>query len=40
MLFQDWYKEKYFRIQDKALALPEDFKDEIERVHAKDITVE
>jgi hypothetical protein len=36
---KSWYKNNSFRNQDKILKLPEDFRDEIERVDAKDITV-
>lgn len=39
-LMREWVEDNYYKKQDKALSLPEGFKDEIERVHANDITVE
>jgi histone arginine demethylase JMJD6 len=37
---KEWVEDNYYKRQDKALSLPEGFKDEIERVHVNDITVE
>ena len=37
---KEWSEDNYYSKQDKALSLPADFKDEIERIHVNDITVE
>ena len=37
---KEWSEDMYFKKQDKALSLPEGFKDEIERIRIDEVTVE
>lgn len=39
-LLEKWFTEKYYSKQPEIFKLPEDFRDEIERVHVNDLTVE